>query len=92
MTPAEAKKKKRQALRRELYERIDRGDITIIEAVKMMRKVADRTQIEYAKDVGVSPRILIELERGIGNPTMKTLAKIFAPFGLELGLKRRPRE
>ena len=92
MTPAEAKKAKRQTLRRELYERVGRGDITIIEAVKMMRKIADRTQIEYAHDVGVSPRVVIELERGIGNPTMKTLAKIFAPFGLELGLRRRPRD
>ncbi|MBX3232664.1 MAG: helix-turn-helix transcriptional regulator [Labilithrix sp.] len=85
-------KAKRNALRVELYERVARGDIGVVEAVKMMRKIANRTQIQYARDVGVSPRILIELERGIGNPTMKTLAKILAPFGLELGLRRRPRE
>lgn len=62
------------------------------DAVRMMRKIAGRTQVEYARTVGVSPRILIELERGIGNPTLKTLAKILAPFGLEVGLRRRPRD
>lgn len=92
MTTAEEKKAKRRALRDELYERVTRGDISIVDAVKMMRKIADRTQVEYAREVGVSPRILIELERGIGNPTIKTLAKIFAPFGLEPSLRRRPPE
>ena len=84
-------KEKRAALRDELYERIARGDITIAAAVRTMRKIAGRTQAEYARLVGVSPRILIELERGIGNPTLKTLAKILAPFDLEVGLRRRPK-
>jgi DNA-binding XRE family transcriptional regulator len=82
---------RRAALREELYARIARGDISLVEAVKMMRKIAGRSQADYARLVGVSPRILIELERGIGNPTMKTLAKILAPFDLEVGLRRRPR-
>ena len=80
-----------KALRDELYERIARGDISIPEAVRAMRKIAGRTQPEYARLVGVSPRILKELERGIGNPTLKTLAKILAPFDLEVGLRRRPK-
>jgi transcriptional regulator with XRE-family HTH domain len=53
------------------------------------RKIAGRSQADYARLVGVSPRSLIELERGIGNPTIKTLAKILAPFDLEVGLRRR---
>ena len=82
-------KERRAALREELYARIARGDITLIEAVKMMRKIAGRSQADYARLVGVSPRILIELERGIGNPTLRTLGKILAPFDLEIGLRRR---
>lgn len=86
---AKGSKEHRAALRDELYERIAAGTVSIPEAVKTMRKIAGRTQAEYARLIGVSPRILIELERGIGNPTLKTLAKIVAPFDLEVGLKRR---
>lgn len=57
-------------------------------AVKMMRKIAGRSQADYARLVGVSPRVLIELERGIGNPTVKTLQKLLAPFDLELTVRR----
>lgn len=46
-------------------------------------------EADYARLVGVSPRISIELERGIGNPTIKPLDKIVAAFDLEMALKRR---
>jgi DNA-binding XRE family transcriptional regulator len=82
-------KEKRAALRTELYERVSRGEMDLRDAVRMMRKIAGRSQAEYARMVGVSPRVLIEFERGIGNPTIKTLEKIFAPFGLELTVRRR---
>lgn len=89
-TSAEAKER-RHALREELYDRVGLGDISLADAVRMMRKVAGRTQVEYARAVGISPRILIELERGIGNPTLRTLEKILAPFGLEVGVRRSSR-
>jgi len=79
----------RAALRAELYARTERGDLDLREAVKMMRKIAGRSQAEYARLVGVSPRVLIEFERGIGNPTLKTMEKILAPFALELTLRRQ---
>ena len=85
-------KERRNELREQLYDRIARGDISLPDAVRLMRKIAGRTQIEYARAVGVSPRILIELERGLGNPTLKTLEKILAPFGLEVGVRRKPRD
>lgn len=88
---ASKSKEKRAALREELYARVARGDIALVEAVKMMRKIAARSQVDYARMVGVSPRVLIELERGIGNPTMRTLAKLLAPFDLEVGVRRRAR-
>ena len=84
------KKERRAALREDLYARVDRGDLSLVDAVKTMRKVAGRSQAAYATLVGVSPRVLIEFERGIGNPTMKTLQKLLAPFGLELTVRRAP--
>jgi transcriptional regulator with XRE-family HTH domain len=81
----------RAALRRELYERIDRGSIGLVEAVRVMRKVAGKTQAEYARLVGISPRVLIDFERGVGNPGLRTLEKILAPFNLELTVRRRAR-
>lgn len=84
-----SRKEKRAALRAELYARVDTGDLELREAVRMMRKIAGRSQADYARMVGVSPRVLIEFERGIGNPTLKTLEKILAPFALELTVRRR---
>jgi DNA-binding XRE family transcriptional regulator len=84
-----ASKESRAALRTELYARIERGDIELREALKMMRKVAGRSQASYAQLVGVSARVLIEFERGVGNPTLKTIEKMLAPFGLEVTLRRR---
>ncbi len=84
-------KEKRAALRTELYELADRGELDLRDAVRRMRKIAGRSQAEYARLVGVSPRVLIEFERGIGNPTIKTIEKMLAPFGLELTLRRRRR-
>lgn len=81
-------KQRRADLRDELYARVDAGDLTLVEAVKRMRKIAGRSQAEYARLVGVSPRVLIEFERGVGNPTVKTLHKLLAPFGLELTVRR----
>ena len=83
-------KEERAELRRELYARIDRGDVALVEAVKTMRKIIDKTQVEYAHLVGVSPRILKELERGVGNPTLETIRKILRPFRLDVGVRRAP--
>lgn len=79
----------RSELRRELYDRIDKADIGLVEAVRLMRRIANKTQDGYARMVGMSPRILKEFERGIGNPGLKTLERILAPFNLELTVRRR---
>lgn len=81
---------RRATLRTELYARVERGDVGLVEAVRMMRKIADKTQAEYAKLVGVSPRVLIDFERGVGNPTLRSIEKMLGPFGLELTVRRRP--
>ena len=87
----ERRRQRREALRSELYDRLGRGELSLVEAVRLLRKVADKTQAEYATLVGVSPRVLIDFERGVGNPTIKSLHKILAPFGLELTVRRRAR-
>jgi DNA-binding XRE family transcriptional regulator len=81
-------KEERAALRRELYARVDRGEVGLVEAIKTMRKIIAKTQVEYARLVGVSPRILKEIERGVGNPTLDTLRKILRPFRLDVGVCR----
>lgn len=86
-----APKEARAKLRTELYERADRGDLDLREALRIMRKIAGHSQIEYARLVGVSPRVLIAFERGSGNPTLKTIEKMLAPFALELTLRRKRR-
>lgn len=83
-------KEERAALRRELYARVDRGDVGLVEAIRTMRKIVGKTQVEYARLVGVSPRILKEIERGLGNPTLETLRKILRPFRLDVGVRRAP--
>ena len=69
----------------ELYLGLAKGDIDIREATRQMRKILGMTQKEYAKKVAdISPRILSEFENGTGNPTLATLQKMAAPFGLKV--------
>ena len=80
---------RRETLRRLLYDRASRGDVGLVEAVRLMRKIAGKTQAEYAKMVGVSPRVLIDFERGVGNPTVRSLERMLRPFAMELTVRRR---
>jgi transcriptional regulator with XRE-family HTH domain len=80
---------RREAAREELYRRVKLGDLDLAEAVRLMRRIAGKTQAEYAKLVGVSPRVLIDFERGVGNPTVRTLRRMLEPFGLDLTVRRR---
>ena len=70
--------------REQFYEQIAQNKLTLAETVKAMRAIVGMTQPEYAKFVGVAPRIIIDLERGVANPTLTTLRKIGKPFRLEV--------
>ena len=74
-------------LRNELYKNIREGKISMQEASKIGRKILGLNQPEFAKLVKVSQRALADFERGVSNPTVKTLNQIFAPYGIEIGLK-----
>jgi transcriptional regulator with XRE-family HTH domain len=72
-----------------LYEKLRTGEITIGQATRMMRNIAGLTQKEYAaKVLGIFPRVLMDLEKDRGNPTLETLEKVAKPFGLKIGFVR----
>lgn len=84
------KSKPRKDERRAFFDALDAGEMgSLPETVRRMRKSIGLTQAEYAKLAGVAPRVLMDLERGVGNPTLNTLEKLAAPFGLKVGLTRR---
>ncbi|KDB10261.1 transcriptional regulator, XRE family [Burkholderia sp. lig30] len=72
-------------LRRAFYERIERGDMSIPEALKAMRGMTGLTQEEFAAHRGVSRRVIQDIERGTGNPTVDSLNSIAKLFGLQVG-------
>jgi len=78
------KKIKDPQAREKFYEQLTNKKLTLAETVKTMRAIVGMTQPEYAKFVGIAPRIIIDLERGVGNPTLETLRKIGKPFRLDI--------
>jgi DNA-binding XRE family transcriptional regulator len=74
--------------RAELYEAITRGAMTLQQAVKEMRAISRLTQAEFAAHRGVSTKVIKEIEGGTGNPTVNTLNRIGAFFGLEVAFVR----
>ena len=71
-------------LRVELDKLIPSSDIPLSEQIKRMRQIARKSQVEYAKMLGIAPRIIIDLENEKGNPTLSTLNKIGKPFGYKI--------
>lgn len=74
--------------RTELYDAINRGELSLQDTVKRMRKISRLTQTEFAIHRGVSAKVIKEIERGIGNPTTNTLNRIGQFFGLEVAFVR----
>lgn len=69
-----------------LYADIEKGLLTLGQASRRMRKITGLTQTEYAEKIlKIYPRVLMELERDRGNPTLDTLGKVGKPFGLQVG-------
>lgn len=73
------------ALRSAFYERLGQGELTIPEALKAMREMTGLTQAEFAAHRGVSRRVIQDVERGTGNPTVESLNSIAKLFGLKVG-------
>jgi transcriptional regulator with XRE-family HTH domain len=79
-----------RAQRNAFYEAIAAGELTLQEAVKRMRAMSGLTQQEFADHRGISIKVIKEIERGIGNPTVNTLNQIASIFGLEVSFVRKP--
>ncbi|MCK5916574.1 MAG: helix-turn-helix domain-containing protein [Deltaproteobacteria bacterium] len=69
-----------------LYNDILAGRLTIGQATVRMRKIVGITQKDYAEKIlKIYPRVLMEIEKDRGNPTLETLKKVGKPFGLNVG-------
>ena len=76
--------------KRKLIEAIENHELSLGEAVRRMRKISGMSQKAYAERIiGIAPRILAEIERNEGNPTVETLNKIGRPFGYVVGFVPR---
>jgi len=68
-----------------LLQALENHELTIGEATRQMRLLTGMTQKQYAEHVlKINVRVLQEVERGTGNPTLETLQKIAKPFGLKV--------
>lgn len=80
------KKISRNEIRKELIQGVTTGVIPMNEALRLVRKIVDKNQTDYAKLVGVSKKIVADFEVNKGNPTLATVNKLFSPVGLVVGL------
>jgi transcriptional regulator with XRE-family HTH domain len=62
-------------------------DISTI--LKERRATLNISQLELSEMAGVSLATIKDLERGLGNPSLKTLERIAVVLGLELTLTRK---
>jgi DNA-binding XRE family transcriptional regulator len=53
--------------------------------MKAMRKMTGLTQTEFATHRGVSRRVIQDIERGTGKPTVDSLNGVAKLFGLQVG-------
>ena len=84
-------KLEREALRRSFYEALSETPCQLGETISKMRQILGKTQPEFARLVKVAPRIISDLERGVGNPRLDTLNRIGQLFGLGIGFQRKQR-
>ena len=77
-------------LKIQLRNAIENEQLTIGQAVRKMRKITGLNQKDYAKKIiGISPRVLAEIERDVANPTVETLNKVGRPFGYHVSFHHR---
>ena len=72
-------------LREAFYKGLSTGEFSLGEAVRRMQKISKLTQPEFAAHRGISVQALRQIQSDEGNPTVETLNKIAAVFGLEVG-------
>lgn len=74
-----------RARRDHLMEKAELAQLPLLDGLREMRKISGLTQAQFAEHRGVSARVIKTLELGQGNPTVSTLNRIAAFYGLEVG-------
>ena len=75
-----------ESLRKELTQLVPAAHSNIPRLLRTMRLITRKSQGEYAKLCGVSPRVVTNLEAGKGKSTVETLEKLLRPFGYKVGI------
>lgn len=57
--------------------------------VKERRGVLGISQLDLAEMAGISPATVKDIERGAGNPSMKTVTRILEVLGMEMQFQIR---
>lgn len=73
-----------RARRDRLHEQAAGARLPLVEAVREMRAISGMTQDEFARHRGVGARVVKDIETANANPTVATLNRIGALFGLEV--------
>jgi transcriptional regulator with XRE-family HTH domain len=77
----------RQALLTELQSALMDGRTSIGAAVRRLRtELTGLRQDQFAQMCRISLNTLQQLEHDQGNPTVRTLNAVFAPFGMRVGI------
>lgn len=71
--------------RNQMLDRAADARLSITNGVREMRAIAGMTQADFARHRGVGARVVKAIELAQGNPTVATLNRIGAIFGLEVG-------
>lgn len=85
----EAQLEKQKKARDLLYQKIDEDNITLIEAVKLIRKIFNLSQVEFALKVGLGKMTVTDFESGKGNPSLNNINKMLSPMKLEIKVGRK---
>lgn len=82
----------REALLNEIRDKLGTGELSTGQAVRRLRKeVTGLQQERFAALCRISARALRQLEQDDGNPTVQTLNSVFNPFGMQVGIVKKPR-
>jgi len=81
----------RRKVRENIADQLAAGEVSLGDAVRLMRLAVGMTQAQYAQLVGVDIRVLAAVEKGRGNPRLDTLEKLASPYGLRVSFTRRAR-
>jgi transcriptional regulator with XRE-family HTH domain len=73
-----------------LRDALRRGAMGWADSCRFMRASDGLTQAQFAKKVGVSLKVIKDLESGSGNPTLASLESIARFFGMRVGLVASP--